>query len=146
MISDTLFVAAYALVPMISIAAFIPQIMKLLNPNTSLEGLSFGAWWAWMLSATISVVYGVFYLHDFMFIVSSTVAFSFNIIVLALAYRKLLGGSGLKIDARVNHDVNNIADQMHHQRYQSEYIECAEHDRVIAINYALIPEQPKTIQ
>ena len=146
MISDSIFIGVYALVPVIATGAFIPQIIKLLKPETGLDGISFGAWWAWMLSATISLIYGVFYLHDFMFILSSSVAFFFNIVVLVLAHIKQLRGPRLKIDSRIDHDINNIADQMHDQGYKREYIQSSQHNRIITVNHALIPEQPQTIQ
>ena len=42
--------------------------------------------------------------------------------------------AAFEIDARINHGVGQVADQVHHQAKQGEDKECAEHQRVIAIN------------
>lgn len=146
MFSETLLIAAYGLVPVISTGAFVPQIVALAKSDGELKNFSFAAWSTWLLSAIISVFYGVFYLQDFMFILASSVACFFNVIIITLAAYKALGRPRFKIDARIDHHIDNITHQMHDQRDQRKDIQRPQNDRIITVNNALIAQQPQTIQ
>ncbi len=146
MILDTLIMSAYALVPIIAVGAFIPQTISVIKAKESLESFSFTAWGVWQISGLISLAYGVFHLQDFMFILTSSASVFCNALVLSIATYKVLCCPRFKVDTRIDHHIDNIADQMHDQRDEREYIQGAEYDRIIAIDHALIPKQPQTIQ
>src|SRR6476469_7984815 len=52
----------------------------------------------------------------------------------------------LEIDARVDGDVSQIADQVEHQPKQGEHVERAEHYRVVAVDHRLITEQAQAVE
>lgn len=143
---ETLLMCSYTLVPIIFFIGYIPQVWALIKSNVDVKSFPLTMWVLWLIGSVISMAYGAFYLKDLLFCVTCFINLAPQALVVCFVTYHRLGGSGLKVDARINQNINQIAYEMHDERYQSEYIECPEDDRIIAINYALISEQPKTIQ
>src|SRR4051812_9464804 len=57
-----------------------------------------------------------------------------------------LGIARLEIDSRVDHVVHQIADDPHDEAEQSEDVERAEHDRVVAVDERLESQQTEPIE
>ena len=53
---------------------------------------------------------------------------------------------GLEIDARIDHRVQHVADDLHQQPEQREDVERAEHHRIVALDRRLEAEQAEAVQ
>ena len=62
------------------------------------------------------------------------------------AARRHLCGAAFEVDARVDHHVCQVADQLQHQADQREHVERAEHDRVVAVDRGLESEQAQPVE
>lgn len=72
---ENLVVLLYMMAPVLSSAGYLPQIRKLLRAAPhEVRGISIQAWLVWLANALIAVGYGVFRLHDPLFIVVSCVS------------------------------------------------------------------------
>jgi hypothetical protein len=63
----TLIAQLYALVGLISIIGYSPQIMKLLKGAHASEDISIKTWTIWFFENSVAMAYGVFCLQDFIF-------------------------------------------------------------------------------
>ena len=142
---DWVLIFSYSFVPVINFAGYIPKMVSMYKSQGPVENFAYPMWILWFFGTLISLAYGVFHLADNLFC-AATLANSIPIAgILGLAFYKSCGPR-FEVDTRIDHHVNQIADQMHDQRNQRKDIQCAQHNRVITINDALIPEQPQTIQ
>lgn len=140
---------AYSLVPIISVIGYGPQIMSVLKHEGKLENFPFSTWSIWMLTSVVSLAYGVFKLNDVLFIITALSCVIPNMLVIAAAVYKaqiFSRRSALKVNAGIHNYVNEIANQVHDERNQREYVQSSEHNWIITVDHALIPEQPQTIQ
>ncbi|MBI4030603.1 MAG: hypothetical protein HY370_02910 [Proteobacteria bacterium] len=72
---ENLVVFLYALAPLSSSIAYLPQIRKILRAAPhEVRGISIQAWSLWLCNALIAVFYGVLRIHDPLFITVSTVS------------------------------------------------------------------------
>ncbi len=65
--SANFFLVLYPFVSLINMAAYLPQIKKLLQTN-SLDGVSLSAWMSWLFGSVVTLGYGIYYLNDFLFL------------------------------------------------------------------------------
>lgn len=79
----------YSLNGMIIGAAFLPQIVALVRDQSGAVSTSITSWFIFTLVSAISLAYGVFKLHDTLFIACSAVSVAGNgIIMLLTIYRR----------------------------------------------------------
>lgn len=146
---QTILTFIYSLVPMIGVSAYVPQIITLWKSKKKLENFQFATWSLWLFAASISVMYGVFKLQDLMFTITSLANAIPLAIVIVLACKRSgmsLNGAALKINARINPDIDQIADQMHDQGYEGEYVQGSKHNWIVTVDHAFIAQEPQTIQ
>ena len=138
---DAICVFLYPLVPIIAIGGYLPQIYKIAKSKTSMGSVSLMTWLIWFCAWGISLGYGVFSLQDFMFSLCCLVNMTAHVAIISLvAYKRRLYGSCLKINARIDEDINNIAHECHDKADQRVDIQRPQNDRVITVNYALISQ------
>jgi uncharacterized membrane protein HdeD (DUF308 family) len=56
----------YAVVPIVVIIGWIPQIVAIFRNPRSARGMSIGTWATWTVSGLVGTLYGVFVLGDFL--------------------------------------------------------------------------------
>lgn len=79
----------YASVAVVSLLAYLPQIIRLIKRHTDCRDISLGSWWIWNYTATASLLYGVFRLHDTLFIIACIAnLFGVNIIIGLVLYKR----------------------------------------------------------
>ena len=88
MLLKEIFIFLYPSVGLISISAFVPQIVSLIKSKTSPINISIQSWSLWVLSALISLGYGLFHLEDLMFIIISLNSFLLSAYVVVLTINK----------------------------------------------------------
>lgn len=100
---EMLFMSLYPLVAIISIVAYVPQVMSLIKTD-DVDSFSLSAWVMWMVGAGISMGYGTYCLKDFMFCTAAGIGFGFTtLIVLIVVYKRYNGK--LKVRAEIPLDV-----------------------------------------
>ena len=114
----------YAFVPVVGVCAYVPQIMVLLRLKEPVQHFPFSTWFLWLFAGIVSLAYGAFKLGDLLFCLAAVANVVPIMIVLLLAAYKS-HGFAFKINTRVDHDVDDIADQMHDQGYKCEYVQRA---------------------
>ena len=79
----------YASVAVISILAYIPQIIRLTKRQTDCRDLSLTSWWIWNYTAAASLLYAIFEVGDLLFIIScATNILGVNIIIFLTLYKR----------------------------------------------------------
>lgn len=68
---EQLFVALYPLVAIVSLAAYIPQIMELVKAKNADDKISLKSWCLWIFTYTLTLGYGITHLKDPMFIATT---------------------------------------------------------------------------
>jgi uncharacterized protein with PQ loop repeat len=87
----TVFMMMYPMVGLISLFAFIPQIISLIKAVTPPVNVSIRSWLLWTIGAFISLGYGYFYLEDLMYIVTCGMNFALDLlVVLLLIHRRFV--------------------------------------------------------
>jgi uncharacterized protein with PQ loop repeat len=61
----------YATVPAVIFFGYIPQIAQLIRAKTDCRDISLLAWMMWDYVLIVSILYGVYILHDLKFIIAS---------------------------------------------------------------------------
>jgi uncharacterized protein with PQ loop repeat len=79
-----IFMLMYPIVGIISVSAFVPQIISLLKAISPPVNVSIKSWLLWSIGAFISLGYGFFFLEDVMFTVTAITNFTLNLFVLSL--------------------------------------------------------------
>lgn len=143
---ETYIIAAYALVPVIVVCGYVPQIVCLLKTEYVSGSFAFSTWILWLASSSITLAYTAVYIQDALLSITALLNVAPISAIIAIASWKHLRRPRFKVDARIDHHINDIAHQMHHQRDEREYIQSPQNDGIIAIDHALIPEQPETVQ
>lgn len=67
---ELVFMKLYPLVALLSLSGYIPQIIKLARATSPKDGISLQSWMTWILNNGISLGYGIFHLHDGLFIIT----------------------------------------------------------------------------
>ena len=62
----------YATVPAVVFFGYLPQITQLIRAKTDCRDISLLAWWMWNYVAVVSILYGVYILHDIKFIIAAS--------------------------------------------------------------------------
>lgn len=140
----------YSVVPVIYVFGYGPQLRSLYLEKAKLENFPFATWFMWLFAAVISSAYGHLVVADNLITMTGlSNALPIMAVMILAAYKAELfksRTSGLKVNARVNPDIHQIAYQMHNQANQREYVQRAQNDGVVAVNHTLIAEQSQTIQ
>lgn len=76
-----LFMFLYPLVMIISTAGYFSQILALIKADGPHDRISLTTWWMWVSSGSISLGYGVFCLHDTMFIITAAVGLTLTVAI-----------------------------------------------------------------
>lgn len=78
----------YAIVFLIGLAGYVPQIFALVKNDTDTKSISLLTWWVWLSSWIISLLYGVLCLSDIKFCIVASINIAGHITVMALIYYK----------------------------------------------------------
>jgi len=81
---ESVFVALYPLVALISFSGYIPQIIRLLRAKTPIDGISIQSWCTWIINCIISMGYGFFHLKDLMFVATMATSMTSMMVVVSL--------------------------------------------------------------
>lgn len=154
MVFESVLTYSYSLVPIIYVCGYGPQLRSLYLQETKLENFPFATWFMWLVAATVSGLYGHMVVSDTLITVSGlSNVFPIMTVMLYAAYKaelfippRPLYIARRKIDTRVNHHIDEIADQMHNQGYEGEYVQGSKHNWVVAVDHAFIAQESKTIQ
>jgi uncharacterized protein with PQ loop repeat len=68
----------------ISIASYLPQLVKLVKDKTDSASVSIGSWMIWVYTSAISFIYALFENGDLLFMLSSGLAVFFCALVLGI--------------------------------------------------------------
>jgi uncharacterized protein with PQ loop repeat len=89
MLFKTIFFNLYPVVGIITVFGYIPQIKSLLRAKRSPNNISIKSWLLWVLSAFISLGYGVYCLNDMPFIIMTLIGLFLMLYVIGLIlYRR----------------------------------------------------------
>lgn len=78
----------YPVVPLVGLAGYGPQIIKLARTRTIPDSISLSSWYIWTLTWIISLGYAAFVLMDFLLIVTFTLNLICNSIVIGITLYK----------------------------------------------------------
>lgn len=62
----------YVSATVVSFLGYFPQIIRLIKRHTDCRDISLASWWIWNYTTTASLLYGVFILHDTLFVIACT--------------------------------------------------------------------------
>jgi uncharacterized protein with PQ loop repeat len=81
--------ALYSTVGIIIFLGYLPQILKLIRSETDCREISLLAWLMWDYVLIVSILYGVYEMHDFKFILASSLnCFCINMLLLITLYKR----------------------------------------------------------
>lgn len=81
---ESVFVALYPLVALISFSGYVPQIIKLIRAKTPMDGIAVQSWLTWIVNCCISIGYGFFHLKDLMFVCTMATSMTSMIVVVSM--------------------------------------------------------------
>lgn len=84
---EKLFVILYPCVALISVAGYLPQIVKLVRAKGRVDGISLRSWLMWIATSCISLGYGIFHLQDLMFSLTVAASLAAMLVVAYLVIR-----------------------------------------------------------
>ncbi|MFA7276538.1 MAG: hypothetical protein WC043_07040 [Pseudobdellovibrionaceae bacterium] len=82
---DDLISFAYSLLPLVNSWAYLPQAVRLFTcERESLKSMSLWSWMTWLCCSVITLLYGVFKLHDPLFILVASVSVFWNVLIVGI--------------------------------------------------------------
>lgn len=143
----------YPIVPLIAFIGFCPQLFFAYKAQSALKSISILTWLIWLGSWCIAFGYSALTIKDPMLTFTAGLNIVTHVMLIGVIVFKrmkyaeiVILPAGLEINAGVNIHINQIADEVHDQRYQCKEIERSKHNGIIAIDDALIAEQAKAIE
>jgi uncharacterized protein with PQ loop repeat len=61
----------YSTIGIVIFIGYLPQILSLIRAKNDCRSISLTAWWLWNYVLVVSILYGVYELHDLKFIIAS---------------------------------------------------------------------------
>lgn len=78
----------YSISIIITITAYLPQIITLLRARSRCEDISLLTWFAWTLATIISLLYAIYEIYDLKLIIASSAYMTLNITIIAITLYK----------------------------------------------------------
>ncbi|MBU6234498.1 MAG: hypothetical protein KGQ41_01525 [Alphaproteobacteria bacterium] len=72
------------MVAIVSLAGYLPQIVALIKAKSPHDNISLQSWYTWVFTYCISLGYGLFHLHDTLFIVNTAFGLTAILAVIGL--------------------------------------------------------------
>ena len=92
---ESLVIILYPLVAVISTIGYLPQLKKLFFATRRPQNISLTSWYIWTLGSFISLLYGVYHLHDHLFILTCSI----NLFLVGLTTSLIVYNSYFRFEA-----------------------------------------------